>query len=379
MAGIETIFLDSLRESPAWDLYIKSLAELLGESDVNMQLTHNNMPQTLPLQEEYIVSMDGWSGQGPVPEGAVLKICYDTVATLVKSEGCQISWDGIVYKDFDQVTETFYIRTKKQFPSLSDIKIQPYSWYPNTFNFSSLYRSLDVWAYSSGIEDSSFFMDKSRTSPWNLIRISNNLKIPISLRYLFRENVDAPDYTGSSEVLRTKMCQLTRVGTAIYLASVNNLVPNYDYISVGDGLIQVTAVSKNLVYLKEDIYSGSYDVYRTHYPVPTSRKPLTSYIQIIYDKEYDELLNSVVQRLVPFRCKSGHLGYWDLELKGTVVTKSSSKIPETAIQGKVLVSALVHFYENLLLRVGEIQVFDGEKRVTEVVATEKQFEEFNLI
>lgn len=372
--------IESLRQSPAWTLFVKVLLKYMNfvQDDITFRMN--------AFTEQQVIVKE-WAIDGYVEEtdyfavGQVIHLKVDTRPTEIWCNYGEISIDGVNYRKYQVVDGEFYVRVTTQVAK-SQLYLIPRNFYPNRPVYKDIRDVMDIYGvYHEEDKDSDFFNYKTATSAYLIDYFLKRSNIEYSLDYFYLETDDSIESKGVKEMLVRSGISLVAVGNNRYVyKSTLTLRPGKDFIVSGSNNIEIISADTDTVILSSTVLDGVYSVFRSDYLVGLSPdRKLISAIEIEYDKKDIEFMKRFLPRVIPVRCQEGFKGFVSVRVKTT------NKLIEQCYPNPVYhvdtttVLDNISWFENQVLYADSTMLAESLNKIYDTVLSEAEFTEITLI
>lgn len=368
-------FLESLRESPAWDLFTTQMLRYMNFIQDDVKFMMNGVAYKTQLIKEY---MDSYSQL--LKQGQAYLIRLDCNGVKIKPTNCLISKDGITWKIEEEVEKEFYITPSNGDVNINDVVFIAQEFFPNHLSCNDMKQLLSVEGiFNENVTYSSFDTVFSATSPYLLDYVLKRAGVPYRMEYFFLDEAEVETKGSRTEIVREGIYLKRAFLNQFYYKSDLILVPGKDYIIVNDVEYMIESVNNNTVVTSANVAEGWFTVKRTNYPVPLyDEAVLSSTLELEFSDIDLETARRVIKRVTPVRCLQGFKGKVDIRLYTTMTLLAKAVVPFAYKRTLVNLTDEISFMENQLLYNGPRPIVENGIRLIDVKVANTQYEQIIL-
>lgn len=368
-------FLESLRESPAWDLFTTQMLRYMHFIQDDVKFMMNGVAYKTQLIKEY---MDSYSQL--LKQGQAYLIRLDCNGVKIKPTNCLISKDGITWKIEEEVEKEFYITPSNGDVNINDVVFIAQEFFPNHLSCNDMKQLLSVEGiFNENVTYSSFDTVFSATSPYLLDYVLKRAEVPYRMEYFFLDEAEVETKGSRTEIVREGIYLKRAFLNQFYYKSDLILVPGKDYIIVNGVEYMIESVNNNTVVTSANVAEGWFTVKRTNYPVPLyDEAVLSSTLELEFSDIDLETARRVIKRVTPVRCLQGFKGKVDIRLYTTMTLLAKAVVPFAYKRTLVNLTDEISFMENQLLYNGPRPIVENGIRLIDVKVANTQYEQIIL-
>lgn len=360
----QRIFLETLRQSPAWNDLIKAILSTVTDASDDVIFLMSGLPENFKLQPQHI----GQTSTDIVP-GDEYVLNLDSTC-IIQSYDCEFSYDGLVWSNSVECVPNLKIRTSKT--STEDINIHVEQFYPDSVESSSLWKNQDPFGINRDLKSTQFFDKSVATSLFQVNRILGKSKIKYDLQYIYF--YDGSEVYGQNDYDVAKAIDLIRLDSNKYYY-VSRIPLCERYLVAGKS---IESYSDNIIILSQDIPSGTYSVRVIDNLVPNHQGVLQSKLQILMETS-DILAKSFTGRVTPYRCSGGYKGNVDLYINSELNLVESVFAPNLTIRSELLLEEVLDIVMNFKVKATTDTIIDKGRILMDYPSTKYYSDKIILV
>lgn len=369
-------FLQSLRESPAWDLFVTSMLSAMDFLQDHVKFKMNGLSEKNQFLPEYFPE-----GVPQVLEkGKIYRIVVDFKDLYIYSPNCLISADGINFKKFEKVSLQFYLKPQINL-SLEESFFYVKYFHPNHVSGTDYRNYFDFYGLGKDeVKSSIFDVMNTGTSPYNLNKILKESNIPYNMEYFFSDGVGVEIKGSKQETVREGIKLEKLSDNLFYYKSDLTLIAKNDFIQYNGNLYEIKSLSNDMLISDIPVDNGIFTIVRQNFLVPLSEgNVLKSTLEIEYNKDDQVKAQRVVDRVTPVRCSQGFKGFIDVRIVTNIEVHSESNIVNHTVYSLVELESQISWILNNLLYLGRDKVTEDGVQLCDIGTSDKTYDNIILL